>query len=131
MAPFRLQKLALRLIANLKRRESSIPFCNQHHILGLPEIYTHSAATFMYKFKNSLLPCPFDKFFLDNRDFHRYPTRTSALIRIPLVKTKMAENFIIKSGAHIWNNISTEIDVNTIIGPFKTRLKLYLIGKHY
>ena len=44
---FRLQKIALRQIANLKFRESSIPFCKLHKILRLPEIYTHTAATFM------------------------------------------------------------------------------------
>ena len=46
----RLQKLALRIIANLPFRTSSLPFCKEHMILRLPEIYTHNASIFMYKY---------------------------------------------------------------------------------
>ena len=127
----RLQKIALRLISNLRRWQSSLPFCKQHTILRLPEIYIHSASMFMFKFKNSLLPQPFDDFFLENRNYHRYPTRTASNIRLPLVKTQIADKFIIKSGAQIWNTISNEIDTAQKIGPFKRILKLYLTRKFY
>ena len=127
----RLQKIALRLISNLRYRQSSLPFCKLHTILRLPEIYIHSAAMFMYKFKNSLLPQPFDDFFQDNSNYHRYPTRSANNIRIPLVKTQIADKFIIKSGAQIWNTISNEVDISQKIGPFKGALKLHLTRKFY
>ena len=84
----------------------------------------------MYKFKNSLLPTTFDRFFTTNREHHRYPTRSANQLRPPLVKTKLAENFVTKAGVRAWNEITTNIDVNTKIGSFKSRLKVYLTEKY-
>ena len=102
---YRLQKLAIRIVANLKRRDSSLTFCKKHQLLRLPDIYTLNLGVFMYKFKNSLLPTTFDRFFTTNQDHHRYPTRSANQLRPPLVKTKLAENFITKAGVGLWNEI--------------------------
>ena len=69
------------------------------------DIYTLNLGVFMYKFKNSLLPTTFDKFFTTNQDHHRYPTRSANQLRPPRVKTKLAENFITKAGVGLWNEI--------------------------
>jgi hypothetical protein len=84
----------------------------------------------MYKFMKSLLPTTFDKFYSENREHHLYPTRSSNQLRLPLVKTKLAENFITKVGVRVWNEISMEIEVNTKIGSFKSKLKSHLVGKY-
>ena len=84
----------------------------------------------MYKFKNSLLPNTFDKFFTTNQEHHRYPTRTATQFRPPRVKTKLADNFITKAGVNIWNELSANIETDIKIGTFKSRLKSYLVGKY-
>ena len=47
---FKLQKRALRTIFNIKGRESTKTACKDSKILRLPELYTFSVLTFMYKF---------------------------------------------------------------------------------
>jgi hypothetical protein len=127
---YRLQKLAIRLVANIKRRDSSLSYCKTNQILRLPDIYTFNVGIFMYKFKNSLLPTTFDRFYTTNQEHHRYPTRSATHLRPPLVKTKLGENFITKAGVTIWNEICANIDVNTKIGTFKSRLKKNLTKKY-
>ena len=80
---FKLQKRALRIVFNLKGRDSTQVACRNSKLLRLPELYTLSVLTFMYKFKNHLLPVIFNNFYQENSSFHRYPTRQSANLRNP------------------------------------------------
>ena len=100
-------------------------------ILRLPEIYTHNAGIFMYKYTKLLLPPIFNNLFIENSSIHNYPTRHSHLLRIPLVKTKLAENFISKTGVHIWNEITSSLDPNVKLGTFKRNYKKALINNYY
>ena len=84
----------------------------------------------MYKYTKLLLPPFFNNLFTENRMIHNYPTRHSHLLRIPLVKTKLAENFITKTGVHIWNRITTTMDTNVKLGTFKKTYKTLLINNY-
>ena len=126
----RLQKIALRLIASIPRRGSSLSYCKKHNLLRLPELFTYTAGIFMFKYSNSLLPPTFNNLFNKNRTFHCYPTRTSNHLRIPLVKTKIADNFITKSGAKIWNEITEDIKKIPKLGLFKRKFKECLLTRY-
>jgi hypothetical protein len=118
----KLQKIALRTMANLKKRESSYSFCKNQRILRLPEIYTLYTGIFMFKYNNSLLPDIYNNLFIKNRAIHNYPTRISANLRIPLARTKIGESFITKTGVQIWNKLPDHIQTNDRIGSFKHSL---------
>jgi hypothetical protein len=126
----RLQKIAFRLIANIKKHGSSRPFCKKNYLLRLPDIFSLTSGLFMFKYTNSLLPPTFNNLFNKNCTFHRYPTRTSNLLRIPLVKTKIADTFITKSGAKLWNEIPEAIKNTPKIGIFKRTFKAHLLTKY-
>jgi hypothetical protein len=121
---YKLQKLSLRIITNSNHRTSTLPYCKKNNILRLPDIYTLNVGIFMFKFTNSLLPSIFDNLFTTNSSIHRYPTRTAANLRIPRVKTRLADSFITKTGVLIWNDLKSSLNVNTKLGTFKRALKL-------
>jgi hypothetical protein len=123
---FRLQKIAIRLVANIKRNLSTLPFCKINNILRLPDIYQQSVGIFMFKFRNGLLPDIFNNFFATNNAAHRYPTRTGSQLRMPLARSMIASTFITKTGVTIWNNIDTHITGNSKIGTFKSKLNKFI-----
>ena len=127
---FKIQKRAIRILTNTRRRESTKLLFQKLKILRLPEIYKFSALIFMYQFKNKLLPSPFDNFYSENQAFHRYPTRQANHLRVPLTRTKMADSFIKKTGVNLWNSYSQQISNEIKIGVFKTQLITILISDY-
>ena len=127
---YKLQKIAIRILANLKKRESSLSFCKKQKILRLPEIYTLYTGIFMFKFNNSLLPDIYHNLFTRNHAFHNYPTRISDKLRIPLAKTKIGGTFITKTGVQIWNGLPIVIQEKTRIGGFKHSLISHLLDSY-
>ena len=127
---YRLQKISLRIIGNISRRESTKSFCKSHRLLRYPEIYIFSVGTFMYNYSNSLLPQTFNNLFLENKNFHRYPTRNCNQLRPPRTKTKHAENFISKQGVNIWNNLKNHIETQISLSVFKKNLKAHLLSTY-
>ena len=71
---FRLQKRTIRIICNIKRRESTQIALKKLRIMRLPEIHIFAVLIFMYKYRNGILPTTFNNFYSENQDFHRYPT---------------------------------------------------------
>jgi hypothetical protein len=92
----KLQKRAVRIITNIKLRDSSQLAFKNLRILRLPELNKFSILIFMFKYRNGLLPITFNNFYKDNRDFHCYPTRAATNLRTPRVYTKIATSFIKK-----------------------------------
>ena len=127
---FKLQKRAIRIIHNIKRRNSTKLSFQQLKLLRLPELYKYSALIFLYKFKNDLLPTIFKNFYAENRQFHEHNTRASQNLRIPLTKTNLAASFIKKTGVTILDEYAKKISFNTKIGGFKTTIINLLISKY-
>ena len=125
---FKIQKRAIRIITNTRRRDSTKLIFQELNLLRLPDIYIFSALIFMYQFKNKTLPPPFDNFYYENRAFHHYRTRQATQLRVPLTRTKMASSFIKKTGVSLWNSYSTKISSNLKIGVYKTELTKILIA---
>ena len=55
---FKIQRRAIRILTNTRRRESTKLLFQKLKILRIPEIYKFSTLIFMYHFKNKLLPPP-------------------------------------------------------------------------
>ena len=127
---FRLQKIAMRIIFNIRHRSSTKEMCKEYTILRLPDIHSLNIGNFMYKFKNKDLPNIFNDFFIENRNIHNYPTRNASKLRIPKVRTTLAERFIRKSGVKFWNNIKVILDTNCSLHTFKKFLKKYLVNQY-
>jgi hypothetical protein len=66
---FRAQKRALRIMENIKSRDTTKMAFKENRILRLPEIYCFSVLLFVYKYKNGLLPTPFLNFFMTTAKF--------------------------------------------------------------
>jgi hypothetical protein len=116
---FRAQKRAIRIINNIKRRDSTKSTFHSLGILRLPDIYTSSVLLFVYKYKNDLLPPTFKNFYSTNSEVHQHATRHANQLRMPIAKSKLASNFVKKTGVSIWNNQAINPDHKTKIGIFK------------
>jgi hypothetical protein len=100
---FKTQKTIIRIIGNIRRRNTTINECKKLKIIRLPDMFQYSAAIFMHKYENKALPQCFNNMFYYNRDIHSHNTRNQHKIRQPRVKSKMAEVFITNLGPKIWN----------------------------
>jgi hypothetical protein len=123
----KLQKLAVRIITNTKKRASSTPIFKAQKMLKLPELYDYNIGIFMFRYSKSLLPVQFNNLFTLNREVHTYNTRNAGKIRAKKTKTKIADKFITKTGVAIWNLISTKLETNTSLSIFKKFLSSFLI----
>jgi len=124
---FKIQKRAIRILVNLRGRDSTRQSFYDLKLLRLPEIYKFSVLIFVYKFKNRLLPTVFDNFYTENRQVHRYQTRNADQFRTPLTKYRVAANFIKKTGVTIWQELNNEISHEKKIGLFKREVIARLI----
>ena len=111
---------------NIRNRSTTKEMCKKYTILRLPDIHLLNIGTFMYKFYNDSLPPIFNEFFTENRNIHNYPTRNAAKLRIPRVRTNLAERFIRKSGVKFWNDTRENLDTNCSLSTFKKLLKKLL-----
>jgi hypothetical protein len=107
---FRLQKIAIRIITNTRRRDSTQAISKKLKILRLPDIYTYSVSLFMYKYTHHMMPPSLNDLFQQNSEVHSHNTRGANKLRNPRIRTKLAESFITNSGLKIWNNISQLIN---------------------
>jgi hypothetical protein len=126
----KMQKRAIRIICNIRQRDSSTASFKKLKILKLPDIHTFAVLNFMFKFKNDLLPDTFNDFYQENQVYHRYPTRGANQLRAPKIKTKIAEMFIKNSGAALWNIFSPQINIKDRIKPFKQEVITLLISRY-
>jgi len=127
---FRTQKRAIRIIDNIRRRDSTKLTFKNLKILRLPDIYTFSVLLFVYKYKNKLLPNIFDNFYTMNSEIHRHATRYAGHLRVPVAKTKLASTFIKKTGVSIWNQFSDKLDLKSKIGLFKQKAIILLTEEY-
>ena len=104
---FRLQKYAIRLITNLRRRDSTNSTFIELNLLKLPDLYDLSVGTFMLKFTQGKLPDIMSTFFQDAHSMHKHETRNKLIYRYPKYNTKIGQLFIKKTGIDVWNRITT------------------------
>ena len=127
---FKIQKHAIRIIANLRGRDSTKMAFQKLKLLRLPDIYKFSTILFIYKYKNGLLPPIFDNFYVENSQFHSYQTRAAAQLRIPLTRTKHASMFVKKTGVSLWSQYGNQLSHTIKIGKFKRDLTMLLLSSY-
>ena len=104
---FRQQKRIIRMINNVRARNSSSPFFREMEILKLPDLHILVVGIFMHKYKNNKLPEIFSNFFTENSEHHSHATRGANRLRPPKSKLKIANNFVKKTGVSLWNKLET------------------------
>jgi len=124
---FKLQKIAIRIINNIPRRDSTIKFFFTNKILRVPEIHKYTIGIFMFNHNRGKHPQIFDNFFQKNENFHQYATRSASNLRPPTIKTLLAEKFIKRTGVEFWNKLQQIIPTNISESTFKKYLKTYLL----
>ena len=123
---FKLQKKFLRIISNVPYYTDSYPLFLKHNILNVKKLFQLSISIFMYKFIRQMLP----KIFINFYQFpsHMHETRTNSLYRIPMYKTKYAQQSIRYQGVKVFNSLSNVIDRNCCVQTYKSRVMKYLIS---
>ena len=104
----RLQKIAIRLITNTRKRDRITPKYVEMNILKLQDIYYLSVAIFMQKYVSKSLPQIFEKYFISTETIHPYGTRNASQFRPPIFKTQVGSKFVKKTGIPIWSDLSKE-----------------------
>ena len=75
-----MQKKAVRFIDSAPPYTSTEQLFNKYLLLSLEKIYIYNIGTFMYKFRNSLLPRCVDEMFKVNKSIYVYVQHTSILV---------------------------------------------------
>jgi hypothetical protein len=127
---FRLQKIAFRVVFNIRKRSTTMNVCKEYNILRLPDIHILNIGIFMYKYNHSSLPPIFSDFFTENRNIHNYPTRNASKLRTHRVRTTLGERFIRKSGVNFWNSTGENLDSSVSLATFKKLLKTNLTQRY-
>ena len=82
----------------------------------------------MYKLNYSKLPDIFPMF-VQNYEMHNYETRQLKHV-LPPCRINLSKMSIKYQGPIIWNEISSNVDIDCSIGTFKKRAKMYINGDH-
>ena len=127
---YKIQKIIIRIIGNIRARNSTQLEFKRLKILRLPDIFQYSISIFMYKYTNNLLPDRFHNYFYYNRDIHTHNTRSQDNIRQPKVKTKIAESFVTNMGPKLWNSLDENTKKIATIASFKKQLLNLIIAKY-
>jgi hypothetical protein len=127
---YKLQKIAIRLVTNTKRGNSTQNHCKKLRILRLPEIYIYSTSIFMYKYHHKMMPPALDNLIIKNNAIHNYNTRGASRLRNPKIRTNLADCFITATGVRIWNNLSHHTDTTQKISTFKQKIITSLISTY-
>ena len=128
---YKLQKIALRMITNTRRGNSTQNHCKELRILRLPEIYTFSISIFMYKYLHNMMPPSLDNLFQKNQEIHHYNTRGASKLRPPKIKTNWADKFITATGVSIWNQHSINMDPQMKLSTYKKKIISLLISPYH
>ena len=125
--------MTIRIICNLRKRESTSAYFKQLEILKLPDLYFFSLNIFMFNFANGKLPKLFDGYFTPISTIHSYATKQKQKYIIPLYRTKLGTNFVKKCGIdsfELYSNVLiTVIMVRQKILHFQLPLKLKWLYK--
>ena len=124
------QKLAIRLIFNVKRRESVTAVCKRELIIKLQDLYYYTLTIFMHNLMHDNLPGLFNSMFTKNEEVHDHHTRMQSSLHIPLYKTQHGNTFIIKTGTLRWNEVIEEGFRYSPLGHLKIQTKAEILAKY-
>ena len=126
----KIQKIAVRYLAGIKRRESTSMYFEKFKILKVTDLFVYNCYIFMFKYHHKKLPNVLDSFFTKNEDVCTRETRQSKMLRVPLYKTVIGSKSIKKVGVNLWNSYIKDNDVNISLRQFKKRIIEKLVEKY-
>ena len=121
---FKIQKRAIRVITNSDYLSSTKPLFNRLKTLNVFDMYTREVATFMFKYKNDMLPLSFNHFFTIHRDNHDYNTRNRDDFKFPVQKIETISSF----GPKVWNELPKNVKQANTLNQFRSLLKSELLS---
>jgi hypothetical protein len=119
----RKQKRIIRLCTNAGFLEHTPPLFARLNTLTIKDLHNLSVATFMYKFKNNMLPENLSSLFATVKSIYTHGTRSSNLYRPHHFVTNLAMNTIRRQGPLLWNGLDAHIRASTSLNIFKNVLK--------
>ena len=120
-----LQINIVRIIHGVPPRTHTEPLFSELNTSKVRNLYKYSIALFMYKLKYFKLPDIFPMF-VHNYEIHNYETRQLKHFHLPPCRTNFSKMSIEYQGPIIWNEISSNVDIDCSIGTFKKRAKMYI-----
>ncbi len=127
---FKLQKKILRIILSSSFRAHTAPLFVELEILQLHKVYIYCVTMFMFKFFTGLLPNIFNEMFVKNAETHKYSTRQSKKLHVPISRLTATYRTMKHQGVRIWNMMSTQLPYECRIYLYKQNLKSYLVSNN-
>ena len=113
------QKRAIRLISNIKYKESITNAFYKLGMLKLPELYVYYLALFMYKSVNNLIPEQFCSFYRKNSEMGIRTTRQAQDLQMPKLLKPMTQLNVRLKGVIIWKDILAKTTFECPISAYK------------
>lgn len=127
---FKLQKKAIRIICNLRWRDSTSSYFKSLNILKLEDTFRYLVGVFMFQFNENNLPNVFTNYFTKNRSGNRYRTRYTNMYRMPLYHTKLGSLGLRKQGVIIGNDLYLVINKCKSLNIFKNTIKKAMMNTY-
>ena len=116
----------MKVEAEEKRSNVSI----KQHLNQTRQINKLELATFMFKFKNDVLPGSFNNLFRLNSQIHNYNTRSSNKFHLWSVTSQNDVQSITHTGPRIWNTIPDNLTQLRFLSAFKREYKFHLLKQY-
>ena len=127
---FTLQKLSLRIMFNMRKRESLEKVFHKENILKFTDINLYLICKFMFRYHNGKIPDIFQNIFMMNSDIHDHYPRQSGSYDVPKVKNNLGKWSIHYRGVIVWNTIlSLKINTETSEAVFAKTVKKCIMNQ--
>ena len=125
------QKKAIRYVTGAKYNAHTGKLFKETSILPFEYLLKFRQLTFMYDFKNNILPRSFSNLWVINAEFNnRYNLRNNNDYRIPFHRIELVKRFPICRLPKVWNEFLDANIKNLQSRPsFKSKLKKYLLSE--
>ena len=125
----KLQKRAVRIIANAPYREPTDSLFLKFKLLDVHAINKFQTGSFMYRCfdKSSIFPQHFRNYFILNKDIHSYATRNANRVHINKVRTTTRKQTLKHSGPMFWNSLDKYITEAATLFIFQARLRSHIL----
>ena len=94
------------------------------------DLNTYVATILMHKLVNRKLPSLFDEMFIKSNEIQKYSTRQRDHFHVPIYKTIIGNNFIIKVGTNIWNSVVSKECQLLSLGQIKKDTKVGILSNY-
>ena len=122
----KIQKRCVRIITYSDYLSSSEPIFQTLNILNFRKLVVQRISLLMFKIYKSDVPKPINILFRKNNTYHSYNTRRNDNLHTPVGRTEAIYKTFSFYGVHIWNHISSNIQIDVSYTSFKCIVKTYI-----